>query len=78
VLNNWRRHNEDETSQRVQVAKLDPYASGLSFDGWNHPPFMVPRELEPLPVSSPSTSLLRVGWRQHGLIDIHEVPGPLH
>lgn len=78
VLNNWRRHREDEGCERAKTAKLDPYASGLTFDGWNAPPFRVPEDYTPLPVSSPSTWLLRVGWKQHGLLDVYEVPGPLH
>lgn len=77
VLNNWRRHREDEMNERAQTAKLDPYASGLSFDGWNAPPFDVPADYTPLPVSEPKTWLLRVGWRTHGLIDVYESPGPL-
>jgi putative transposase len=78
VLNNWRRHREDESCERAQLAMIDPYSSGLSFDGWNAPPFAVPAGYEPLPVSEPRTWLLRVGWRKHGLIDVHEVPGPMH
>jgi REP element-mobilizing transposase RayT len=77
VLSNWRRHREDEGSERAQLAKLDPYASGLSFDGWNAPRFEAPADYTPLPVSQPSTWLLRVGWRKHGLIDVHETPGPM-
>jgi REP element-mobilizing transposase RayT len=77
VLNNWRRHSEDESSQRAQLAALDPYASGLSFDGWDAPPFAIPDDFTPLPVAAPSTWLLRVGWRKHGLIDPREVPGPM-
>ncbi len=77
VLNNWRRHREDEGCERARTARLDPYASGLSFDGWNAPRFAVPDDFRPLPVSAPSTWLLRVGWKKHGLIDVFEVPGPL-
>ncbi len=87
VLNNWRRHDEDETSERAQRAALDPYASGLSFGGWVMRPsprdapqsmrFAVPPDFAPLPVTEPQTWLLRVGWRRHGLLDVHEVPGTL-
>lgn len=77
VLNNWRRHDEDESCERARLAKLDPYASGLSFDGWAAPKFEVPEDFTPLPVSPPQTWLLRTGWKQHGLIDPFEVPGPL-
>jgi REP element-mobilizing transposase RayT len=77
VLNNWRRHREDETCERAQLAKVDPYSSALSFDGWKGVRFDVPADFIPLPVSEPSTWLLRVGWRRHGLIDVREVPGPM-
>lgn len=77
VLNNWRRHREDESCERAQVAKLDPYASGLAFDGWDAPRFVVPEDFTPLPVSEARTWLLRTGWRRHGLIDVFETPGPL-
>ena len=77
VLNNWRRHDEDESCERARFAQLDPYASGLSFDGWAAPKFGVPADFTPLPVAPPQTWLLRVGWKQHGLIDPFEVPGPL-
>jgi putative transposase len=75
VLNNWRRHNEDESSERARFAVIDPYASGYSFDGWSSA--IEPAHFETLPVSEPRTWLLRVGWRKHGTIDVYEVPGPL-
>jgi len=34
VLNNWRRHRKDFECSGSRAAKLDPYASALSFDGW--------------------------------------------
>jgi REP element-mobilizing transposase RayT len=77
VLNNWRRHREDYTCERAQLASLDPYASGLSFDGWTVGRFAVPADFTPLPVAEPTTWLLRVGWKKHGLLDMREVPGPL-
>jgi REP element-mobilizing transposase RayT len=78
VLNNWRRHREDVGCERAKTAAIDPYASGLSFDGWACGSFKVPEDFTPLPVAEPSTWLLRVGWKQHGLIDTREVPGPLN
>jgi len=77
VLNNWRRHREDETCERSQLANIDPYSSAISFDGWKGMSFAVPADYTPLPVSEPSTWLLRVGWKKHGLLDVREVPGPL-
>lgn len=35
VLNNWRKHREDLENPRAMAAKLDPYASGLAFMGWD-------------------------------------------
>ena len=76
VLNNWRRHREDFANGREIAAHLDPYSSGVSFDGWTitfakHPTY------KPLPVSPPKTWLLRDGWKRHGEIDPQECPGPL-
>jgi hypothetical protein len=77
VLNNWRRHREDVRSVKTLVAKLDPYASGVSFAGWaQRTRFRAPPGYEPLPVSSPATSLLRFDWQTFGLIALDEKPGP--
>jgi REP element-mobilizing transposase RayT len=77
VLNNWRRHREDERSARTRKAHLDPYASGLAFRGWSGAPrFRAPPGYEPLPVSSACTSLLKFDWEEFGLIGLYEVPGP--
>ena len=72
VLNNWRRH-------RVWAgdAPVDPYSSGVTFGGWSERVrFTLPAGYVPLPVSSPQTSLLRSDWKQYGLIDPFERPGP--
>jgi REP element-mobilizing transposase RayT len=75
VLNNWRRHREDVTTPGAENAVIDPYSTAASFDGW--------RDLdeipawERLPAADPTTWLLRVGWRRHGLLGVREVPGPL-
>ncbi len=73
VLNNWRRH-------RVWAgdAPVDPYSSGVTFAGWSEwPRFTIPEGYVPLPMSPPQTSLLRCEWKQFGLIDPFERPGPL-
>jgi REP element-mobilizing transposase RayT len=76
VLNNWRRHREDVRSAKTLAAKLDPYASGVSFAGWaQRVRFRAPPGYEPLPVSSPATSLLRFDWQTFGLIGLAETPG---
>jgi hypothetical protein len=76
VLNNWRRHRRD----RGVSFNVDPFSSGVSFDGWKETggaDFLkhLPAGYDPLPVSRPQTWLLSVGWRRHGLISVREVPG---
>jgi REP element-mobilizing transposase RayT len=74
VLNNWRRHHEDEACEAARYALLDPYSSGILFDGWDGFRFEIPSGYAPLHVSAPQTWLLRTGWRKHGLLDPREVP----
>lgn len=72
-LNNWRRHGEDRAwPGRTQI---DPYASGMLFDGWARPfPFVPPENFVPLGTVRPQTWLLEHGWRRHAAIDPYEVP----
>jgi len=80
VLNNWRHHGE----HRAPIArgwKIDPFASGDSFDGWREledsPVLWKTRDTyKAMPVWRPKTWLLREGWRMHGLIGATEMPGP--
>ena len=68
VLNNWRRHNEDKRGALEQHTALDPYATGMHFDGWREPVDLGdwgPR-FEPLPAAVPQTWFLTVGWRRGG------------
>jgi hypothetical protein len=76
VLNNWRKHRLDYEHPVARRAKLDPYASGLSFRGWTRA-FAPPPGFELLPVSAPRTGLLAHAWRRYGSIDPQETPGPL-
>ena len=78
VLNNWRRHREDEGGHAQRRAKVDPYSSGIAFDGWrdHHVPFAWPAGYDPLVVARAQSWLLTEGWRRHGLVDLYEVPGP--
>ncbi len=74
VLNNWRRHRADGASQ----APVDPYSSGVSFEGWaERVCFALPAGYAPLPMSPPRTALLVREWKRYGLIDPFERPGPL-
>ena len=80
VLNNWRRHDEDETSEVAHRAAIDPYSTAIAFRGWKQGVFAVPAQYasagyEPLPCAAPETWLLRVGWERHGPISAYEVPG---
>ena len=82
VLNNWRRHDEDESCEAAHRAALDPYSTALAFRGWRERVFALPTRhesagYEPLPAAAPETWLLRVGWERHGPISAFEVPGPL-
>ena len=76
VLCNWRRHREDRAPGRARTALLDPYASGLTLDGWRGiASFARPPDYVPLPVAAPQTWLLAVGWRLHGELEPRAVPG---
>ena len=75
VLNNWRRHDEDESCEAAHRAALDPYSTAIHFRGWREGVFAAPAGYEPLPGAVPETWLLRVGWKRHGPIRSSEVPG---
>ncbi|HWO21241.1 MAG TPA: transposase [Kofleriaceae bacterium] len=81
VLNNWRRHGEDQAGL-PQTWKVDPFSSGPLFFYWKEledSPVLWPlRETYlPLIVLRPRTWLLAKGWQaHHPLISVREVPGP--
>ncbi|KAB2894201.1 MAG: hypothetical protein F9K40_16685 [Kofleriaceae bacterium] len=83
VINNWRRHREDLDGRAQRRANVDPYSTGILFDGWKVPGypapyrFAIPPDYEPLPVCAPTCWLFTVGWRDHGWIDVRERPGPI-
>ena len=79
VLNNWRRHNEDERQLEDRFAKLDRYSSAIRFAGWANFQLAVwPDGYVGLPVTPAQTWLLAVGWERGGKpIRTDEVPGPL-
>ncbi|MCB9869442.1 MAG: hypothetical protein H6837_06270 [Planctomycetes bacterium] len=69
VLNNARRHG-------VRLAQeIDYFTSGRWFDGWREK--LTSAAPSPLtrPVARARNWLLNAGWRRHGLISHHEVPG---
>jgi REP element-mobilizing transposase RayT len=81
VLNNWRRHREDERGLDERTMPLDPYSSAISFPGWAD--FSSGGRWddvidEPLPVSPPQTWLLNKGWElARRPIRTSDTPGPI-
>ena len=78
VLNNWRKHREDQHAF-AQAWRIDPYSTGVLFDGWKEREdaavYMPYRDTYlPLVVYLPKTWLLYEGWRRHGLIGFDYVP----
>ena len=72
VLRNHTHHASARDTDGL-MAGVDPYSSGVYFDGWrDYKPRAGP---EPPPVAAPRTWLLHTGWRRCGLISIAEVPG---
>ena len=80
VLQNFRKHARSRC-----LGGVDPYSSGLEFDGWRGfsrsggraPPLAGRVEwthADEEPVSKPRSWLAAVGWRVHGLVRIDEVP----
>jgi hypothetical protein len=79
LLNNWRKHKEDRGAVE-RTWNVDPYSTGLVFDGWKEREDAVTlwrwRETyDPLVVYLPKTWLLREGWRMWGTIGFRDVPG---
>ena len=78
VLNN-ERHHAHERGERLDPRWLDPFSSAAWFDGWASPATesTLPAALLdlPRPTAPARVWLLTTGWRRHGLIEHHEVPG---
>jgi putative transposase len=76
VLNNWRKHREDES----RTWKVDPFSTGALFAGWKERQdasflWTTPRTYEPLVVYLPSSWLLQKGWlRGGGPFSVYQVP----
>jgi REP element-mobilizing transposase RayT len=78
VLNNWRKHREDQT-RMAQHWLVDPFSTGVMFMGWKEREDAVVLwkwrdTYEPLPVYFPKTWLLREGWMKVGTISYFEIP----
>jgi hypothetical protein len=75
VLTNFRKHRSFGAGDRHCTARLvDPYSSASWFDGWLDRRGRPPPVDIPLPVLPPTTWLLSIGWRRHGLVSIEEAP----
>jgi REP element-mobilizing transposase RayT len=79
ILNNWRRHKEDQQGLATRWL-VDPFSSGISFPDWQEldgQAWMWPiRETyDPLMVRRPQSWLLREGWKLRGPISARDVPG---
>lgn len=79
VLNNWRRHREDERGFHERTMILDPYSSAIAFSGWaDFKLAKLPADYIPLAVSSPQTWLLAKGWeKSRRPIRTSDTPGPI-
>jgi hypothetical protein len=75
VRNNWRRHGED---RRLPGRPFDPFSSSAYSDGWDDEAqlYWWTDDEEILPVCTPQSWLLSVGWKRAGLLSPWEVPGP--
>jgi len=79
VLNNWRKHREDQRPF-ARGWKMDPYSTAIRFGGWEgRGPVLwldtLPPNYEGLFAWLPRTWLLTAGWRRHGTLSLEEVPG---
>jgi hypothetical protein len=57
---------------------VDPFSTATLFLGWKEldgGAWKVREDYRPMTVWEPRTWLLAEGWRRHGLIGCHEVPG---
>ena len=80
VLNNWRKHREDQQGL-ARTWLVDPYSSGIQFPDWlelEEKDFMwpIPVSYDPLIVRRPRSWVLREGWKLCGPISARDVPGP--
>jgi putative transposase len=80
VLNNWRKHREDQQLREARTWLVDPFSTGALFAGWKEredEPLLwkVRATYQPLIVYLPSTWLLQKGWlRGGGRFSVHHVP----
>lgn len=78
VLNNWRKHREDQQGLATTWL-VDPFSSGILFPDWKELDdkdvmWPIRETYDPLVVYRPQTWLLREGWKLHGEISARDVP----
>lgn len=78
VLNNWRKHREDQQGL-PSTWLVDPFSSGILFPDWHELDgkavmWPIRETYDPFVVFRPGTWLLREGWKIHGPISAREVP----
>jgi REP element-mobilizing transposase RayT len=74
VLNNWRKHKQD--GRGLYVGKVDPFSSGLLFEGWKErtQPVSIPEGYEAPRVSAAQTWYLTKGYKLGPPISVWAVP----
>ena len=78
VLNNWRKHREDQEGL-AKTWLVDPFSTGILFPDWvemaDRATMWPLRETyDPMLVFRPQSWVLREGWKKCGTISCHEVP----
>ncbi len=73
VFQNGKEHAAEGCEVRVRQA-MDTYTSAPWFDGFRET--IVVRGIDSIerPTAEARTWLLRIGWRRHGLLSVHELP----
>jgi REP element-mobilizing transposase RayT len=79
VLNNWRKHKEDQQGL-ARTWLVDPYSTGILFPDWKELEdralmWPIRATYDPLVVRRPESWLLRESWKRVGSISVHDVPG---
>jgi hypothetical protein len=74
------RHHAAQRGERLGRFWIDPFSSGVWFDGWRQPiaadePWLKELLREPCPTAPPVSWLLSTGWRRGGLLAFDEVTG---
>jgi REP element-mobilizing transposase RayT len=78
VLNNWRKHKEDQQGL-ARTWLIDPFSTGILFPDWiemEDRDWMWPIRptYDPLVVRRPESWLLREGWKLAGQVSAHDIP----